>query len=135
MRSIARASRSPLTRSVRALAFAVASAPLSLAIVACGAEPQPQPQPWSGFFHPPPKPGASIDTKQCSCRACDPDSCCQAEQTETAQAPPPECNTSYDFPESCGVVVQSCTPRCYSHVWRVKNQQSCETDRPLVCCR
>jgi hypothetical protein len=104
----------------------------------CASEPaQPPPQPWTGFFHPPsPKPGGSItNTKQCECRACDPASCCGAEQTESTAAAPPECNKSYDFPEKCGITVQTCTPRCYQHVWRVSKQESCDASRPLVCCQ
>jgi hypothetical protein len=103
--------------------------------LACTAGPPPAAQqPWTGFFHPPPKPGASIDTKQCTCRACDPGSCCQAEETESLAAASSECSSGYEFSEKCGIVVQSCTPRCYSHVWRVKNHESCDATKPLVCC-
>ena len=104
---------------------------------ACAGEPGvARPQPWTGFFHPAPLPGASINgTKQCECRACDPTSCCGAEQTESDGPAPPECNTSYTFSEKCGITVQTCTPRCYSHVWRVAKQESCGTSRPLVCCQ
>jgi hypothetical protein len=103
---------------------------------ACAAEPaSPPPRPWTGFFHPPPKPGDSITSrKQCSCRACDPAACCSAEHLESGEAASPECSKSYDFPEQCGIKVQSCTPRCYSHVWRVPKQASCSDSRPLVCC-
>ncbi len=103
----------------------------------CSREPSsPPPTPWTGFFHPPGKPGGSITNwKQCSCRACDPGSCCQAEQTESLGALAPECSTSYTFSEKCGITVQTCTPRCYEHVWRVPKQDSCTDDRPLVCCQ
>jgi hypothetical protein len=90
---------------------------------------------YSGEFHPPPKPGSSIaNTKQCECRACDPADCCGAERTENTAAAPAECNSSYNFSEKCGITVNTCTPRCYSQVWRVPNQDSCEASRPLVCC-
>jgi hypothetical protein len=106
---------------------------------ACAGGPRPtspSPQPWSGFFHPPShKPGGSITNwQQCDCRACDPSSCCGAEHTESTGAAAPECNANdYDFSE-CGITVQTCTPRCYSHVWRMPKHQSCSADRPLVCC-
>jgi hypothetical protein len=105
-------------------------------LCACAGQPNsPPPQPWTGFFHPPGKPGGSIsNTKLCECRACDPGSCCSAEQTESTTAASPECNTSYDFSEKCGITVQTCTPRCYSHVWRIPKQESCTTALPLVCC-
>lgn len=112
---------------------------LLLALGACtGEPPPPSPQAWTGFFHPPGKPGGSItNTKQCDCQACDPSSCCSAEQTELSGPPPAECSNtgdSYVFSEKCGITVQTCTPRCYSHVWRVGKQESCGTSRPLVCC-
>lgn len=99
--------------------------------------PTPPPQPWTGFFHPPPRPGTSIThTKQCECRACDPANCCGADQTEQSGPPPSECTQegNYIFPETCGITVQSCTPRCYSKVWRVAARESCSDSRPLVCC-
>jgi hypothetical protein len=118
-----------------AWAQAALSACLSLTGCASGDRPPPPPQAWTGFFHPPPPPGASIgNSKQCACRACEPDSCCGAEQTETQGPAPAECNGSYTFSEKCGITVQTCTPRCYSHVWRVGNQESCSTSRPLICC-
>jgi hypothetical protein len=90
---------------------------------------------YSGEFHPPPKPGSSITaTKQCECRACDPSDCCGAERTENTDAAPAECNSSYDFSEKCGIRVNTCTPRCYSQVWRVAQDASCAGSRPLVCC-
>ena len=105
-------------------------------IAACGHEPtSPPPQPWTGFFHPPPKPGASIGaSQQCTCRACDPGNCCAAEQTESTAVAPPECSSSYEFSEKCGITVQTCTPRCYQHIWRIPKQESCSQNRPLVCC-
>jgi len=117
-------------------------APVALLIacwgLACASEPSyapPRPEAWRGFFHPAPLPGASINgTKQCQCRACDPASCCGAEQTESDGPAPAECNEGYDFPEQCGIKVQTCTPRCYSQVWRVAKEESCATSRPLVCC-
>ncbi len=104
---------------------------------ACGPEPtSPPPKPWTGFFHPPGKPGGSITNfKQCECRACDPGSCCSAEKTENLEAAGPECLTNdYNFSVKCGITVQTCTPRCYSHVWRIPQQESCSADLPLVCC-
>jgi hypothetical protein len=104
---------------------------------ACGPEPtSPPPQPWTGFFHPPGKPGGSITNfKQCECRACDPSSCCSAEKTENVETAGPECQTNdYNFSDKCGITVQTCTPRCYSHVWRIPKQESCSADLPLVCC-
>ncbi|MES1185730.1 MAG: hypothetical protein ABUL60_18100 [Myxococcales bacterium] len=103
---------------------------------ACAGEPAySQPRPWTGFFHPAPLPGASINnTKQCECRACDPDICCGAEHTESDAPAPAECNSSYTFSEKCGITVQTCTPRCYSQVWRVPKQESCTSSRPAVCC-
>jgi hypothetical protein len=107
-----------------------------LLVIACGGQPSSHaPQPWTGFFHPPAKPGGSItNTKQCECRACDPSNCCSAEKTESTAAASPECNKSYEFSEQCGITVQTCTPRCYSHVWRVSKQASCSESRPLACC-
>jgi hypothetical protein len=109
---------------------------LLILATACGSQPSSQaPQPWTGFFHPPAKPGGSItNTKQCECRACDPSNCCSAEKTESTAAASPECNKSYEFSEQCGITVQTCTPRCYSHVWRVSKQASCSEPRPLACC-
>jgi hypothetical protein len=105
-------------------------------VAACAADPSAAPpKPWTGFFHPPPKPGASITNgKQCDCRACDPAACCTADDLESTEAAPPECSGSYEFSEKCGIQVRSCTPRCYSHVWRIPKQQSCSDGRPLVCC-
>ncbi|HEX2875547.1 MAG TPA: hypothetical protein VHP33_30050 [Polyangiaceae bacterium] len=104
----------------------------------CAADtPATGPQSWTGFFHPAPLPGHSINNgKQCECRACDPSSCCGAEQTESSGASPPECNSSnsYEFSDKCGITVQTCTPRCYPHVWRVGKLESCSASRPLVCC-
>lgn len=95
-------------------------------------------QPPPAFFHPPPKPGQSIThTQQCECRACDPESCCQAAQTELSGAPPAECTRpgpDYVFSEECGIRIQTCKPRCYSKVWRVAKGESCEASRPLICC-
>jgi hypothetical protein len=125
---------------VRSIAFTTSrSAGFFLAValaVNCGREPiSPPPEPWTGFFHPPGKPGGSIaNTKQCECRACDPASCCRAEHLESTAPAPPECSNSYEFPESCGITVPTCTPRCYSHVWRVSKRESCDEDRPIVCC-
>lgn len=109
---------------------------LVLVLAACGPEPSSAPpRPWTGFFHPPPKPGGSItNTQQCECRACDPSSCCSAEETESTAAASPECNQSYDFSDKCGITVQTCTPRCYTHVWRIPKQESCSDSRPLACC-
>ena len=105
-------------------------------VCACSTEPgAAPPQPRNGFFHPPPKPGDSITNgKQCDCRACDPAACCTAADLESTATASPECNNSYEFSEKCGIQVKSCTPRCYSHVWRVPKQQSCSDARPLVCC-
>jgi hypothetical protein len=90
---------------------------------------------WTGVFHPPGPPGSSITaTQQCECRACDPESCCRADRTESVQAATADCNSSYEFSEKCGIQVQTCTPRCYSHVWRIGKRESCAASRPLVCC-
>ena len=99
-----------------------------------GESASPQPA-WTGDFHPPGKPGGSITNfKQCECRACDPGSCCSAEKTENVGTAPAECNSSFTFSEKCGITVNTCTPRCYSHVWRIAKQESCDVSRPLVCC-
>jgi hypothetical protein len=124
---------SPALRLVGLLLALVSSALSS----GCASEaPNPAPQAWTGVLHPPGPPGGSItNTKQCECRACDPESCCSAEKTESAGATAPECkNDSYTFSEGCGITIQTCTPRCYSHVWRVGRRESCSTSRPLVCC-
>jgi hypothetical protein len=125
--------RCVMIRSVLTLGLAAA-----LGAGCNSAPPAPPPQPWTGFFHPPPKPGSSItNTKQCECRACDPANCCGAEQTELSGPPAPECTTEggdYVFSEKCGITVRTCTPRCYSQVWRVAKQESCEASRPLACC-
>ncbi len=108
----------------------------ALPLSACTSQPKAPAQPaWTGFFHPPAKPGGSVtNTKQCECRACDPTSCCSAEKTEVTGPASAECSQSYTFPESCGITVQTCTPRCYSHVWRLSKQESCDAARPLACC-
>jgi hypothetical protein len=100
------------------------------------AAPSPPPQAWTGFFHPPGPPGGSItNTKQCECRACDPESCCSAEKTEGVGETGAECKSDgYTFADGCGITIRTCTPRCYSHVWRVGNRESCSSSRPLVCC-
>jgi len=103
---------------------------------ACKSEaPPPPPLAWAGTLHPPGPPGGSItNTQQCECRACDPESCCNAEQTDSQRDTSDECNSSYTFSEKCGIKVQTCTPRCYSHVWRIGKRESCSASRPLVCC-
>lgn len=118
------------------LRFDVSVIVLGVGLGACAADAQsPPPAAWVGTFHPPGPPGSSITgTQQCECRACDPASCCHAEQTETSAEPGPECNDSYTFSEKCGIQVQTCTPRCYSHVWRIGKRESCAASRPLVCC-
>lgn len=104
----------------------------------CAADaPATGPESWKGFFHPAPLPGESIrNGKQCECRACDPSSCCGAEQTENSGVTPAECNSlgNYEFSDKCGITVQTCTPRCYPHVWRVGKLESCSASKPLVCC-
>ena len=109
---------------------------LALLTPGCASEPGPSPPAaWVGTFHPPGPPGGSItNTQQCECRACEPASCCRAEQTESSHDAAAECNSSYTFSEKCGIKVQTCTPRCYSHVWRVGKLESCAVSRPLVCC-
>lgn len=120
--------------------FGSAGWPLGLAALlfasGCSADVKPAPAPaWSGTFHPPGPPGGSItNTQKCECRACDPASCCHAEQTESTEAAGEDCNGSYTFSESCGIKVQTCTPRCYVHVWRIGKRESCRDSRPLVCC-
>jgi hypothetical protein len=79
----------------------------------------------------PPKPGASItDTRLCSCRSCLPASCCEGPDDSPSNGS--ACD-SYDF-SSCGMSVQSCTSRCFRHVWRVKSSESCSARRPDECC-
>lgn len=119
--------------------WALATLLLGISVGAgCAADPPATgPESWKGFFHPAPLPGESIrNGKQCDCRACDPASCCGAEQTESTGALPPECNSSgnYEFSEKCGITVQTCTPRCYPHVWRVGKLESCSASKPLICC-
>ena len=104
---------------------------------ACAADaPATGPDSWKGFFHPAPLPGESIKSQQCACRACDPSNCCGGEQTENSDVAPSECTASdnYEFSDKCGIKVETCTPRCYSHVWRVGKLESCGASRPLVCC-
>lgn len=118
----------------RCLRLFAALSPLLLPACASGA-PGSSPPAWTGDFHPPGKPGGSItNTKQCECRACDPADCCGAERTESSGQAPAECNGSYTFSEKCGITVNTCTPRCYSQVWRVGIKESCDVSRPLVCC-
>ncbi|HYP89207.1 MAG TPA: hypothetical protein VEQ59_13665 [Polyangiaceae bacterium] len=114
-------------------ALAIASAAIANA---CATDPPaPAPLAWAETLHPPGPPGGSItNTQQCECRACDPASCCSAEQTDGAHDTSDECNSSYTFSEKCGIKVQTCTPRCYSHVWRIGKRESCRAARPLVCC-
>jgi hypothetical protein len=117
------------------LSWPIASLTALLALSCASGPPSSPPPVWTGDFHPPAKPGSSItNTKQCECRACDPADCCSAERTESTAQAPAECNGSYTFSDKCGITVNTCTPRCYSQVWRIGIRESCDVSRPLVCC-
>jgi hypothetical protein len=90
----------------------------------------------NGVFHPPPKPGDSINNSQmCECKVCDPANCCDGPEDD---APPAHCGDSYDFSanDSCGgLSVKSCASRCTREIWRVRGAQDCAEKRPASCCR
>jgi hypothetical protein len=89
----------------------------------------------TGVFHPPPKPGTSINqTRMCECKACEPSNCCDGPDDDT---PPASCRESYNFSdnEGCGISIRSCASRCARQVWRVSNSEACTAKRPASCCQ
>jgi hypothetical protein len=104
----------------------------SLVVACAGGEP-PIESSWRSAreLRVPPKPGSSIThTKMCECQACEPAACCQG--TEYEEPSGEKCD-SYDFTQACGMSVRSCKSRCFLHVWRVKQTESCD-ERPSACC-
>jgi hypothetical protein len=80
----------------------------------------------------PPKPGESIThTQMCSCKVCEPKSCC----TELEQDAPEmqQCADGYDF-SKCQMEVSSCDTRCFQHRWRTHVEIGCAGSRPDTCC-
>jgi hypothetical protein len=84
---------------------------------------------------PPPKPGDSLTSTQlCTCRACEPRSCC-VEKTDDGSGG--SCSADgYNFAanESCGLAVQSCQSRCFEHRWRAELPTGCVATKPARCC-
>jgi hypothetical protein len=84
---------------------------------------------------PPKKVGHSLSNSElCTCRACEPASCCQDEQMDESDAGCPM--DSYDFAasEACGLAVPSCASRCFEHRWRADVALGCEATKPARCC-
>jgi hypothetical protein len=79
------------------------------------------------------RPGQSLHSTMCSCRACSKLDCCGgAEEPGTGEGKRCE---GYDFEaEGCGISVGSCNSRCYEEIWRVQRGQSCADKRPSICC-
>ena len=83
-------------------------------------------------YKPPYKPGDSIrKTKMCTCKACDPKSCCRELEQERPELQ--DCAKGYDFSQ-CELEVSSCESNCYQHRWRIQAGQTCVSKRPDVCC-
>jgi len=82
---------------------------------------------------PPYKPGDSIrKTKMCTCKACDPASCCRELEQERPELQD-DCAQGYDFSQ-CELAVSSCESNCYQHKWRIQAGQTCVSKRPDACC-
>lgn len=83
-------------------------------------------------YKPPYKPGESIrNTQMCTCKTCDPESCCRELEQERPELQ--DCAKGYDFSE-CELEVSSCESNCYQHKWRIQAGQTCLSKRPDVCC-
>jgi hypothetical protein len=84
---------------------------------------------------PPPKPGDSLTSSElCTCRACEPRSCC-VEKTDDGSGGGCEAD-GYNFAanERCGLSVQSCQSRCFQHRWRADRTKGCAASKPVRCC-
>ncbi|MBI4701401.1 MAG: hypothetical protein HY744_09615 [Deltaproteobacteria bacterium] len=106
----------------------------AIALGCAGTGPEPAPSRPAGLRRPPPKPGESIThTIMCTCKSCEPASCCQwkDERGEDAAG----CSDGYDFSKCEGLQVQSCASRCFEHRWRIRVEEACEATRPRQCCR
>jgi len=109
----------------------VVMAALGLAVLGCGSTAPPA-EPDRGPRRPPPKPGESIThTIMCSCKACEPRSCCR--ELEQDQPELEDCSDGYDF-SKCEMAVSSCDSRCFQHRWRTRVETGCEASRPDRCC-
>jgi hypothetical protein len=108
---------------------------LALGALALACEPKP---PSSGFKmmsdgRVPDKPGASItQTMMCSCRVCEPQSCCRELEQDRPEIDK-ECADGYDF-SKCEMAVSSCESNCFAHRWRTRVEIGCEVGRPETCC-
>jgi hypothetical protein len=81
---------------------------------------------------PPKKPGESIThTMMCSCRVCEPTSCCHELDQDRPELE--SCADGYDF-SRCGMSVTSCDSRCFQHRWRTQVEAGCQASRPDRCC-
>ena len=118
-------------RPLRAL-FALALAGTAWRLAACVNVPYTEPITGPRFRSMPPEAGASISaTDLCKCQACDPAACCDG--PDFTEDPDPSCATNPD-PSRCGMVVKSCSSRCFEHAWRVPAGHACVEKRPDRCC-
>ena len=80
----------------------------------------------------PPKPGESIThTQMCSCKVCEPASCCRELEQDAPEMQP--CADGLDF-SNCQMEVSSCDTRCFQHRWRTHIEIGCAGSRPDKCC-
>jgi hypothetical protein len=89
----------------------------------------------SGCPPPPPKPGASLTSSElCTCRACEPHSCC-VEKTDDGSGGGCQAE-GYNFSadQNCGLAVASCKSRCFEHRWRAELSKGCAATKPERCC-
>jgi hypothetical protein len=120
--------------SMTARWFATAAALATLlSLPSCGPKTASGPSGSGKPRRPPPKPGESIThTIMCSCKVCEPDSCCrelEQEQPGIAEG----CADGYDF-SKCEMAVSSCDSRCFQHRWRTRVDKGCAASRPKTCC-
>jgi hypothetical protein len=105
---------------------------LALALLAGCSSPEAPPPKGPRWLTPPPKPGASLTSSvQCTCRSCEPVSCCQGSEADPSAA---TCGDEYDF-SKCTLSVQSCEGRCYGIAWRVPVGTPCKSRQPPDCCQ
>jgi hypothetical protein len=113
---------------LRAIAAQLAMAGLLCALSCSGAGDNSIHRP----LKPPYKPGDSITkTRMCSCKVCDPASCCR--ELEQDRPEMKECAEGYDF-SKCELSVSSCQANCYQNHWRTAIDGTCEDNRPDTCC-
>lgn len=84
-------------------------------------------------WRPPHKPGDSYaKAKQCTCNACEPQSCC-TELNREPEPIDPDCADGYDFSQ-CEMAVSSCESNCFAHKWWTTIDVGCDASRPDNCC-